>query len=121
MGYMFQLRDDLLDFTSDVLTNGKAAHKDFQEGIYTMPVLYALQQPGGREALLPYLRSNAQGPLSKEQLFSMESIVSSLGGVDATWKEIQKRQKQAEAAIEMLPSGKTASLLLKVVRKLGTV
>ncbi len=121
LGYMFQLRDDLLDFTSDVLTIGKAAHKDFQEGIYTMPVLYALQQPGGREALLPYMRSNAQGPLSKEQLFSMESIVSSLGGVDATWKEIQKRQKQAEAAIEMLPSGKTASLLLKVVRKLGTV
>ena len=42
LGLMFQIRDDLLDFTSDVLTIGKSAHKDFQEGIYTMPILCAM-------------------------------------------------------------------------------
>ena len=121
LGYMFQLRDDLLDFTSDVLTIGKAAHKDFQEGIYTMPVLYALKQPGGREALRPFMMDNAAGQLTADGIFQMEKIVTELGGVDATWKEIQRRQTQAEALAEALPRCEAASLLIKIVRKLGNV
>lgn len=121
LGVMFQLRDDLLDFTSDVLTIGKAAHQDFQDGIYTMPVLYALKQPGGREAMLPFLRSNVEGTLTAEQIFQMEKIVTELGGVEATWQEIESRQKHAEDMIDMLPTCEASSLMVKLVRKLGTV
>ena len=119
LGIMFQLRDDLLDFTSDVSKLGKAAHKDFQEGIYTMPVLHAMRQPGGREALLPYMRDNLEGRLTLEQILQMEKLVSQLGGVEATWQEIGRRQKQAERIIASFPKSETASLLVKLVRKMG--
>lgn len=120
-GYLFQLRDDLLDFTSDVLTIGKAAHQDFKDGIYTMPVLYALKQPGGREALLPYMRANAEGKLTAEQLFHMEKIVKKLGGVEATRQEIRNRLNQAEVLLDKLPDCEASSLLVKFIHKLGKV
>ena len=35
LGFMFQMRDDLLDFVPDSSMIGKKAHQDFREGIYT--------------------------------------------------------------------------------------
>ncbi|MEI3266097.1 MAG: polyprenyl synthetase family protein [Frisingicoccus sp.] len=45
LGIMFQFRDDLLDFTSSEVAEGKKTHKDFHDGIYTLPVLMALGVP----------------------------------------------------------------------------
>ena len=42
---MFQLKDDILDFTSNSKELGKETHKDFQNGIYTFPVIMALKNP----------------------------------------------------------------------------
>ena len=121
LGLMFQIRDDLLDFTSDVLTIGKSAHKDFQEGIYTMPILCAMKQPGGRETLIPFMRRNAEGALTLQEMFQMETAVTRLGGVEAAWQEVKKLQSQAEAIADELPQCEYSRLLLKLVRKLGTV
>ena len=44
LGCMFQFRDDLLDFTTDKEVLGKETHKDFRDGIYTMPVLMAMRR-----------------------------------------------------------------------------
>ena len=49
LGYMFQMRDDLLDFVPDSSMIGKKAHQDFREGIYTLPVLLAREQPGKQD------------------------------------------------------------------------
>lgn len=122
LGLLFQLRDDLLDFTSDVLAIGKAVHRDFQEGIYTMPVLCALEQPGGREALAPIMRANARGKLTLEQLHQMERQVEELGGVEATRQEIRSREKCAEQLLLSVLGRKGVSpALLAMARKLGTV
>ena len=122
LGILFQLRDDLLDFTSDLLTIGKAVHKDFQDGIYTMPVLCALEQPGGREALLPLMRANAAGGLTAEEIHRMERLVVELGGVEATRQEIRNRQTCAERLLlSSLPHNGASLLLLAMVRKLGAV
>ena len=45
-GYMFQIRDDLLDFISTSAEEGKPTQVDFREGIYTLPVIYAMQDAG---------------------------------------------------------------------------
>lgn len=120
LGIMFQLKDDLMDFTSDAGTMGKEAHKDFREGIYTMPVLWALQRPEGRELLLPILRSNAAGTLTGEQLAQMERLVEQLGGVRETREEIRRRQGQAESLLRAhLPQVRPSADLMAMVRKLG--
>ena len=56
LGLMFQLKDDILDFTSSSKELGKETHKDFQNGIYTFPVIMALKNPKAQEVLLPIMR-----------------------------------------------------------------
>lgn len=44
-GIVFQIRDDFLDFFSQKKTIGKPTLQDFQRGVYTLPLIYALEQP----------------------------------------------------------------------------
>ena len=120
LGYMFQMRDDLLDFSDSVLI-GKSAHQDFKEGIYTLPVLVALQQPGGRVALKPFMQRSAEGTLSAKDIHQMEDIVESLGGMDGAWQQIHAYQSKAEWILQELSDNDVSSQLLKLIRKLGAV
>jgi octaprenyl-diphosphate synthase len=49
LGVMFQLIDDLLDFTGDAETIGKPIGGDLREGKVTLPIIHLLQH-GGAEA-----------------------------------------------------------------------
>lgn len=121
LGYMFQLRDDLLDFTDDKALNGKTVHQDFREGIYTLPVLIALERPGGRAALTPYMERSAAGTLTAADIRTMERIVAEFGGMEEAWKYIRRYQRRAEELLAFLPPCDAAPLLRKLVSKLGAV
>lgn len=117
LGTLFQLRDDLLDFTSDEAAEGKETHKDFRDGIYTMPVLLAMRDPGGKEALLPLIRENARHRLSDEQIAQMEEAVIRFGGTEQTRREIQRMNGSCLRILdEMEKSG--ATVLLRKILKL---
>ena len=45
LGYAFQLKDDLLDFTGKAEITGKPALQDLREGYLTLPVIKLLQHP----------------------------------------------------------------------------
>ncbi|NUU61754.1 polyprenyl synthetase family protein [Paenibacillus agri] len=46
LGMSFQIQDDLLDFTQSAEVLGKPAGSDLRHGQVTLPVLFALQDPG---------------------------------------------------------------------------
>lgn len=119
LGYMFQMRDDLLDFSTDSKNMGKKAHQDFREGIYTLPVLLALEQPGGREALQSYLDKSEAAVLTAEDVHSMEQTITALGGMEGAWNIIHAYQNHAEDLIRSLPANDVSASLLKLIRKLG--
>lgn len=121
LGFMFQIRDDLLDFVPDSSTIGKKAHQDFREGIYTLPVLLAREQPGGLKLLRPYMEKGAAGTLTAADIGCMEEIVAAMGGLEGTWNEIHRYQYQAEEILEKLPLNDVSTQLGKLVRKLGAV
>ncbi len=120
LGYMFQMRDDLLDFSDNVLI-GKSAHQDFKEGIYTLPVLVALQKPGGKEALLPFMKRSAEGTLEPQDIHQMEDVVETLGGMEGAWQQIHAYQRRAEWILQELPDNDVSNQFLKLIRKLGAV
>lgn len=118
LGILFQFRDDLLDFTSDETSVGKETHKDFRDGIYTMPVLLTLQDPEGRRALLPIMRANRECGITREQLAEMEQTVIRCGGVEATKEQIRFYSSQIDVLLSGFPQRTTGNYLRKIVRKL---
>lgn len=119
LGYMFQLRDDLLDFLPDSSTIGKASHQDFREGIYTLPVLLTREQPGGALALQPYFEKSKAHTLTEEDIFCLEERIAAFGGMEQAWDVIRAYQKQAVSLIYELPRNKVTTQLLSLVQKLG--
>jgi len=118
LGIMFQLRDDLLDFTATQQEAGKQTHKDFRDGIYTMPVLMAMQTAEGRDALLPIMEANRQRVLSGEEIGQMEQAVRRFGGVEATWREIRRWYTEAAALLDELEEKSLVKRLKRMLDKL---
>jgi octaprenyl-diphosphate synthase len=59
LGLVFQMADDLLDFTSDTDTLGKQAGSDAADGKYTLPLILLRERLGGAESLRRFLEGTA--------------------------------------------------------------
>jgi geranylgeranyl pyrophosphate synthase len=76
LGLCFQIVDDCLDLTASDETLGKPAGQDLVEGIYTLPVIYALAAGGELADLLG-------GPLDTDRRDRARALASANGSVDA--------------------------------------
>ncbi len=117
LGCMFQLRDDLLDFTADKYHLGKEAHKDFAEGIYTMPVLAALKNDA-QGKLRSMMQKNAKISLSEKEISSAEELVALLGGVEYTRAAIKDYSQKIHRLLDILPNADAKDLLKQLVKNL---
>ncbi|WP_084956136.1 polyprenyl synthetase family protein [Thermoactinospora rubra] len=90
IGVAFQLGDDLLDVAASSAESGKTPGTDLREGIRTLPVLYALQEPGESrlKALLP-------GPVAEEDV---DEALALLRGSSAMAKARQELEAWADRA-----------------------
>jgi heptaprenyl diphosphate synthase len=70
VGMAFQLIDDLLDVTADPATLGKAVAADFQQGIVTLPVMYALAH-STRARDLEAMLSAASGDTAVDEIHAL--------------------------------------------------
>lgn len=77
IGMVFQIVDDIIDIFSDSAQSGKNPGTDLREGVFTLPVLYALQDEGeaGEE-----LRGLLTGPLTEDA--DVERALSLIGQTD---------------------------------------
>jgi heptaprenyl diphosphate synthase len=76
LGMCFQVVDDVLDLTSSDEALGKHAGQDLIEGVYTLPVIYAL---GESEELRTLLST----PLEPDRLPTARELVMNNGSIDA--------------------------------------
>jgi len=76
LGMCFQIVDDCLDLTSTDQALGKPAGQDLVEGIYTLPVIYALRES-------PELRAALGRPPTPDTLGELRNQVIASGAVDA--------------------------------------
>lgn len=121
LGYIFQMRDDMLDFVSSEQREGKPVHKDFADGIYTMPVLAALADPacGGR---LRAIAAQGLGGENGAQLAQeMHAIVCASGGLAFTSGEIQNHTVQAQRQLEYFSDIPPVAVLSKLLAWLQEV
>ena len=115
IGNMFQLRDDLLDWTMEEAQLGKPVNEDFADGIYTLPAICSFSDPrcGGR------LRSLAEKKgMSASELQEARRIVADAGGVAYTAACLKKLGSQADALLDALPDDRNTDAMRALVRLL---
>ncbi len=106
LGLCFQIVDDCLDLTADDETLGKPAGQDLVEGIYTLPVIYALADSDD-------LRSMLGGPLDADRLDQARKLATANGSVDAALavaRDHAKKAGEALAGADALDAGVTGGL-----------
>ncbi len=97
LGTAFQLVDDLLDFTSDEGSLGKAAGADLLEGKVTLPFIYLLgEEPGMKQAVQAVMREGSYGE------FTREAFVRAAEQTGALERARQSAASYAEAAVKAL-------------------
>ncbi len=113
-GMLFQLRDDVLDVIGTEEDLGKLPGQDLAEGIYTLPVLKALQDPGAGPELAPLLGK----PLDQPERDKARSIVAGSSAIEATIAAGHRYVKEASEAVASLPGTDLARSLTDLARGL---
>ena len=103
-GMMYQLRDDVLDVIATDGKLGKPAGQDLAEGIYTLPVIVALEEDGLGHELAAMLGK----PLNDEEREAARLVVERSAGIAATVDEAHRYLDQAREAARSLPSSALA-------------
>ncbi len=103
LGLCFQIKDDLLDFTSESATVGKPTLADLREGKLTLPVLLMLPRltPGERGAVFAVLEDGGFERTSED--FVLE-LVAREGTIEETERRASEHGRAAREAILKLPS-----------------
>ena len=98
-GMVFQIRDDLLDLVAVDGQLGKPSGQDLGEGIYTLPVLVALDDTSVGEEL----RSLLGKPLDEPEREKARTLVAATRGVELALDEGARWAAIARTALDGVP------------------
>ena len=101
VGLVFQIVDDIIDIASVSDESGKTPGTDLREGVFTLPVLYALREEG---PVGDRLREILVGPVTDNALVNEAlDLLRQSSGADRALETVQRLIDEAEAAIADLP------------------
>jgi len=101
LGTAFQLIDDVLDFTSNEETLGKAAGADLLGGKVTLPLIYLrTAEPETREMIQTVLREGVYSTVRQHDLFE---AISRTGALDQARAKANEFAEDARSALDQLP------------------
>jgi heptaprenyl diphosphate synthase len=93
LGMCFQVVDDVLDLTATDEALGKPAGQDLLEGVYTLPVIYALRDT-------PELRDRLGRPLDPGELAETRRVATANGAVDSALTVARSHATKAIQALD---------------------
>jgi heptaprenyl diphosphate synthase len=100
--------DDYLDYASTAQTLGKPVLEDIKQGIYSAPVLFALQE---NNALVSELIKN-------EKFDEVYDFIKTSDALEKTKALAKSYTLSALNLIDKLPKGKNRELIAEITRKL---
>lgn len=99
IGIAFQIMDDLLDYDADSEILGKPVLEDVRQGVYSLPLIYALNKDHTElHALLKKKKL-----MTEEETVKVQRLVQQLGGVEYAHKLASDYTEQALKDIRKLP------------------
>ena len=100
LGTVFQLQDDVLDYTGDTAEMGKNIGDDLAEGKPTLPLIFAMREADKDSA---ELIRNAIKNCDSTDIDKIIGIVRSCGGLDYTRSLAERESEAARSALVNLP------------------
>ena len=102
LGMMFQVADDLLDYTESMETTGKPSGNDLKEHKVTLPLIAAMR------SMSPAARSRVEALFASpepddESIAEVVGIVRECGGLDYARRRADQFSQEAEEALAELP------------------
>src|ERR1700761_9629087 len=113
VGTAFQISDDIIDIDSDPDESGKVPGTDLREGVHTLPVLYALREPGPDG---DRLRALLSGPVENDDdLAEALGLLSKSPGMAQAKDTVARYAKEARDELAYLPEGPGRQALATLV------
>jgi heptaprenyl diphosphate synthase len=116
LGTGFQLSDDIMDVISTEEELRKQPGQDMREGVYTLPVLYALDDGARGEELAELL---APGPPTDERLRRALEIVRGDGSLARAREAVSREVRRAKGLADELQPGRAREALLHIAEFLA--
>jgi len=111
LGMAFQIADDLLDYTQETTTLGKAAGADLREGKLTLPVIHALR--GASAADRTVMESIIRNPaFSLSEFRELVGLLEKYDGLTYARSMARERVAAAKSALSIFPASETRDVLL---------
>ncbi|RMF33394.1 MAG: polyprenyl synthetase family protein [Chlorobiota bacterium] len=115
IGLAFQIRDDVLDYTSRSTILGKPTAHDLREGKTTLPLLRALEQapPSEAQGIRKLMQSSARRNGHIERIIA---FVERYGGVESAMATARTLVEDAIAELDSLPPTEFRAMLIAIAR-----
>ena len=111
LGLVFQIADDLLDYTADTAELGKTAGTDLKEGKLTLPLIYALGRAEGADRrLMEEIIANET--FTRSDFNSLRSLLEKYGGLDYAEKKAAGHLAQAKKQLDIFAPSTEREILL---------
>lgn len=109
MGQVFQIVDDIIDVWSEPEDSGKTPGTDLREGVFTLPVLYAMRQD---DEIGARLREILVGSVTDDAVVEEAlALIRQSGGRQRALQDVDHYRALAEAELAKLPdNGATPAL-----------
>lgn len=113
MGQVFQIVDDIIDIWSDPEDSGKIPGTDLREGVFTLPVLYAMNEDnaGGER-----LRELLTGPVTDDALVDEAlTLIRASGGRQRAEEVVERYRGYGEDELAKLPDAPATDALRQLM------
>lgn len=114
IGMAFQILDDILDYTGEVSAIGKPALEDMKQGVYSLPLIYAMNQD--KETFVPLL--NKKESIADDDVDKILNLIKKHDGVEKARKLAEKYTNKAITRIDKLPNCEPKAIMLELTAKL---
>ena len=117
-GMLFQIKDDLLDYTADDRLIGKPVLQDFENGVFTLPIIYCLQNSELSPKILKLSKTARKRGLKPQEKSELLEYIHAENALENCRKEAETHYQSALTSLNSLPDIPETTFFRQILEEL---